>query len=83
MAALDQIGDVSKIEIQSVDSAQTNYNTNIIEQLNSNSVGLFINPYATYQTVDTAARALINLSTNTYNNSILYTQIDLAEQMAD
>lgn len=75
MAASNPIGNVSKIYIQSQDAIANKYETLINTKLHRN-------PEATYQNVDTFSRAIMSLTTNTYQDTLLVTDISVAEEMA-
>jgi len=76
MAANSAIGQVETVYINSTDSFEEVYETNV-------SKGMRVNPYATYQQVDTAARAIAGLTKNTYNDTILVTKISVNEVMSE
>lgn len=68
------IGNVLTIYLKSVDTADNEIKTNI-------SKGFTINPSATFEQVDTASRAIIALSTDTYSDTILTTDISVNEEL--
>lgn len=65
------IGNVSKIELVTFDS-DTTYTTDIAR-------GFTINPTASYNAVNQAMTRIANLSTNTYSDTVLTTNISLNE----
>lgn len=67
----DIIGNVSEVIIVSKDGAGETVQTKLDSRFK-------INPNTTYSQVDTAARALNGLSSNTYNDVILVTNISVA-----
>lgn len=68
------IGNVSEYRIQSTDTYGENYDTKVMGNLN---------PEATYQQIDAASRALIGLTKNTYDDTILITSISVNEVLAE
>ena len=70
------IGNVTSIIMQSVDSLGDTVQTTI------NRLYFYPNPDATYNQVDTAIRALISLSANTYKDTICVTNISVSEVLA-
>lgn len=76
MAANSAIGQVETVYINSTDSFEELHETNV-------SKGMRVNPYATYQQVDTAARAIAGLTKNTYNDTILVTKISVNEVISE
>lgn len=68
------IGSVETMYLQTSDQLGNNYETNI-------SKGFIINGAATYQQVDTAVRALAELSTNTYGDTLLITKVSVNEKL--
>lgn len=76
MAANSAIGQVETVYINSTDSFEEVHETNV-------SKGMRVNPYATYQQVDTAARAIAGLTKNTYDDTILVTKISVNEVMSE
>lgn len=76
MAANDPVGTVDKYIIQSKDDDGTEYTTTLSNKIQ-------INPEATYQQIDTASRALNQLSTNNYYDTILVTNVSVTEQVAE
>lgn len=76
MAASDYIGNVKTIYINSVDSNSKEYQTNI-------SKSFTVKPDATYTQVDEAMRALNALSTNTYQDTILVTEISVNMELKE
>lgn len=72
------IGNVSEIYLLSYDALGNQYKTNI-------SKGFSINPNGevTYEQIDTAQRALCNLSSNTYDDTTLVTNISVNEKLAE
>lgn len=77
MAANDFIGTVTAMKLKTIDTIGNEKETQI------NNGRLFVNPTATYQQVDTFARALANLSTDSYNDTDLITVISVTEQVAE
>lgn len=77
MAANDAVGNVTSMKILSRDALGNDAETTI------NTSRLFVNPSATYQQVDTFARALMGTSTNTYNDTNLITVISVNEVLAE
>ena len=75
MAANTQIGNVDKIVIVSTDALGNNNETNLNKSCIANSD-------ATYQQVNDAARAIIELSRNTYNDAICVTNISTNDELA-
>lgn len=71
-----QIGTVETVYLITADTLGKQYETNI-------SKGLVINALATYQTVDTACRALAALSTNTYEDTNLITRVSVNDVIAE
>ncbi len=71
----DFIGNVTTIYLKTTDTLENTYETNI-------SKGFAVNPAATYAQVDTAVRALNQLTTNTYDDTTLVTAVSLNEVMA-
>lgn len=76
MAANDAIGNVDKYILKTVDALGTPHETTI-------SKGFIINSAATYQQVDTASRAITALSKNTYEDTILVTNISVNEVVSE
>ncbi len=72
------IGNVSEIFLLSYDTLRNQYKTNI-------SKGFSINPggEVTYEQVNTAQRALCNLSSNTYEDTILVTNVSVNDVLAE
>lgn len=75
MAASTQIGNVDKIIIVSTDTLGNDNETNLNKSCIANSD-------ATYQQVNDAARAIIGLSRDTYNDAICVTNISTNEELA-
>ncbi len=75
MAADTQIGKVEKIVIVSTDALGKDIETNL-------NKSCLANRNATYQQVNDAARAIIGLSRNTYNDAICVTNISTNEELA-
>ena len=71
-----EIGNVATYNIISNDQLGNEITTNI-------SKGFSINGAATYQQVDTASRALNALTTNTYNDTQLITEVSVNEKLAE
>lgn len=76
MESTDAIGNVDKIILKTKDA-----NENVTETTVT-SKKLKANPEATYQQIDTAMRALNSLSDDSYNDTILVTNISVNEVMA-
>lgn len=70
MVSTDSIGNVTTIYLKTTDALDNTYETNI-------SKGFAVNPAATYAQVDTAVRALNQLTTNTYDDTTLITEVSL------
>ena len=68
------IGSVETMYLQTTDQLGTKYETNI-------SKGFKVNSEATYQQVDAASRALAELSTNTYGDTLLITKVSVNEKL--
>lgn len=75
MSASSQIGDVTDILLKNSDAYGNNYSTNI-------SKGFKVNPVATYQQVDSAIRAVNGLTTHSYDDTVLITQISVNNEMS-
>lgn len=75
MAADTQIGNVDKIIIVTTDALGKDNETN----LNKSCIA---NRNATYQQVNDAARAIADLSRDTYNDAICVTNISTNEELA-
>lgn len=71
------VGNVSSMKLKTTDNGG-----NLIETTITTS-RLFVNPNATYENVDTLARALAGLSRNTYDDTDLITIISVNEKMAE
>lgn len=76
MAASSPIGNVTTIYLKTYDQLDNQYQTNI-------SKGFEVNPEATFQQVDTAARGINSLTRNTYDDTILITEVSVNEVMAE
>lgn len=76
MAANSLVGDVQKVEISTIDSLENKYTTTLNTRIK-------LKQTAKYSNVDTSIRALLNLSTNTYQDTDLITDISVNEQMAE
>lgn len=76
MAAGTAIGKVQTMYLVTTDALNESYETNI-------SKGFTVNPTATYAQVNVANRALVNLSTNTYQDTKLITEISVNEEIAE
>ena len=76
MAAESVIGVVTKFIVKSATTTGTDEDTTI-------NTNLIANEEATYQNVDAAMRALMQLSNNTYQDTTCVTNISVAEQMAE
>ena len=76
MSANSAIGQVDKYILKTLDSLGED-NENVI------SKGFTVNSTATYQQVDTASRAIAALSKDTYNDTILVTNISVNEVIAE
>lgn len=70
------VGNVSIMYVQSLDQLGNVFETNV-------SKGLKVNPEVTYNLVDTAARRLVQLTTNTYQDTILVTNISVNDVLAE
>lgn len=70
------IGNIATYQLLSYDQLQNTYETNI-------SKGFTINGGATYRQVDTASRALIGLTNNTYDDTNLITEVSVNEVLAE
>lgn len=70
------IGNVTQIILKTTDTYGDPTETNI-------SKGFIVNPSATYQQVDTANRAIAGLIKNTYNDTILVTNVSVNEVLAE
>lgn len=68
------VGNVTEMILQTQDALQNYDETKINKKF-------YINPNATYQQVDTAARALVLLSRNTYVDTILVTKVSVNEKL--
>lgn len=73
-----KIGVVTQIIIESKDVLNNEYEI----KLKNDNTKMLINPDATYSNVDTAARALIQLTSNNYVDTICVTNISVGEVMA-
>lgn len=71
------VGNVSSMILKTKDALNNTNETTITNQK------LFVNPEATYQEVDTFARALAGLSTNSYDDTNLVTNISVNEKLAE
>lgn len=76
MASNETIGKVNTIYLQTYDTNGDNLNTNV-------SKGFIVNTNATYGQMDIAMRAINGLTTNTYGDTNLITEISLNEKMED
>jgi len=76
MAAGTAVGQVQTMYLVTTDALENVYETNI-------SKGFTVNSAATYAQVNTANRALASLSTNTYSDTKLVTNISVNEQIAE
>ena len=76
MAAITQIGNCEKIVIVTTDASGKDIETNL-------NKSCMVNSEATYQQVNDAARAIADLTRNTYNDTICVTNISTNEQLAD
>lgn len=70
---MSYIGNVTEYRIKSTDAYEEEYNTKVLGALN---------PEATYEQVDTTSRALIGLTKNTYDDTILVTEVSVNEELA-
>ena len=77
MAASTEVGNVTSMKLKTED-----VNENITETTIT-STKAFVSPIATYSQVDTFARALAGLSTNTYKDTILVTEVSVEEELAE
>ena len=71
------VGNVSSMVLKSTDNAGEALETTITNKR------LFINPNANYTDVDTLARLLNGLTTNTYDDTDLITVISVNEKLAE
>lgn len=78
ISANDPVGKVTSMVIKSKDNNENAYETSITTA----SSKLVVNPRITYSKMDTAARALMQLSTNTYDDTLLITQVSVTEVLA-
>ena len=69
------IGNVTQIVIKTTDT----YGHDVENKLNKN---FMVNSDATYTNVDTAARALVAMSSDTYSDTICITNISVNEVLA-
>ncbi len=76
MAAATPIGNVSQFVIKTEDTRGEAQDVAV----NKNFIA---NPEATYEAVDTAMRALMQLSTNQYQDTICITNISVVEQISE
>lgn len=74
MAANTPIGNVTQMILKSTDALGNNYETKL---------PFVINSAATYEKVDAAARAINLLSINTYQDTLLITQVSVNEVLAE
>lgn len=74
--ASDPVGNVTEMYLLSNDQLGETYQTRIT------GTKCMVKPSATYEQVDTALRGLANLSTNTYNDTILITSISVNDIIA-
>ena len=72
MAANSPIGNVDKYVIKTTDNLDNATETTLAAKFK-------FNPEATYENVDIASRAIAALSTNTYNDTILVTNVSVNE----
>lgn len=75
MDSNSSVGNVTTYYILTTDGLGEEKETNI-------SKGFTVNPETTYAQVDTASRAIANIMTNTYQDTILVTKISVNEIMA-
>lgn len=73
---MSAIGNVQEMYLLTSDQLGNNYKTRV-------GSGLTINPEKTYQEIDTAQRALANLSYNTYEDTQLITAVSVNEKIAE
>lgn len=71
-----EVGNVSSMQLKTINGTEETVTT-------ISNKRLFVNPSATYQQVDTLARALANLSSNTYSDTDLITVVSVAEKLAE
>lgn len=71
-----EIGNVSIMYLKSYDALGNTYETNV-------SKGFIVKSTATYQEVDTAVRSINSLTTNTYDDTILVTNISVNDVLAE
>ena len=74
MAANTPVGNVTQMILKSTDASGNDYETKLPFAINST---------ATYEKVDAAARAINSLSTNTYQDTLLITQVSVNEVLAE
>ena len=79
VVASDPVGKVTSMVIKSTDNTGNKYETSITTA----SSKIVVNPSITYTQVDTAARALNALSTNSYDDTILLTQYSVTEILVE
>lgn len=70
------IGNVEEMYLVSADQMGNEYKTRI-------GSGLKINPEKTYQEIDTAQRALNGLTNNTYQDTILITNVSVNDALME
>lgn len=76
MTSNDPVGVVTAMYLETTDVFGNDYENKI------NGGWLYVNPNTTYAKVDTFARKLANLSTNTYNDTKLVTEVSVNEVLA-
>lgn len=67
------VGNVTAMKLKTLNPMSEEQETTITNQR------LFVNPGATYEQVDSFARALANLSRNSYQDTLLITQVSVNE----
>lgn len=77
MAASSRVGSVSSYVIKTSDNLGNDKETTISNKR------IFVNPMSTYEQANTLSRALIALTTNTYNDTLLITNMSVNEQIYD
>lgn len=76
MAASEYIGNVTTMYLKTTTPLAEEIQTNI-------SKGLVVNGAVTYGQLETAARQLNQLTTNTYEDTICITEISVAEKVSE
>lgn len=73
----DSVGNVTALKLITADSTAETYETTITNKK------IMVSPTASYTQVDTFGRALANLSTNDYQDTILITSVSVNDVMAE